>query len=314
MLEWIAEGITGILFQAPGSAASAVHFFVYETLKIGLLLLAVTHVMGAVNAFFPVERVRTVIASGRLHGFEHLAAAGFGALTPFCSCSSIPLFIGFLQGRIPLGVTFSFLITSPLVNEVALALFLGMFGWQVTLVYAVSGILLGTVLGMVLGRMKLEKHVESWVWEIAEQQAAEAATRTEGRLRAISRDAFVIVRKIALYVLAGIAVGSVIHGYVPTGYFESWLSETNPFGVPISVAVAVPMYASASGIIPVVGALVSKGVPLGTAIAFMMAVVGLSLPEALILRKVMRPRLLGVFFGSVSLSIVGLGYLLNLVY
>ncbi len=313
MLEWIADAVAGLV-SGPGAAASAVHFFVYETLKIGLLLLVVTHVMGAVNVFFPVERVRTLIASGRMRGFEHLAAAGFGAVTPFCSCSSIPLFIGFLQGRIPLGVTFSFLITSPLVNEVALALFLGMFGWKVTVVYAVSGILLGTTLGMVLGRLDLEKDVEDWVWAIAEKQATEAARRTTGRLRAISEDAFGIVRKIAPYVLAGIAVGSVIHGYVPTGYFESWLAESNPFGVPLSVAVAIPMYSSASGIIPVVGALVSKGVPLGTAMAFMMAAVGLSLPEALILRKVMRPRLLGAFFGSVALSIVGLGYLFNLVY
>lgn len=311
MFEWIAEALPG---PASGSGAAALHFFVIETLKIGLLLLVVTHVMGVVNAFFPVERVRTMIASGRLHGFEHVAAAVFGAVTPFCSCSSIPLFIGFLQGRIPLGVTFSFLITSPLVNEVALALFLGMFGWKVAVVYAASGILLGTVLGMILGRLGLEKHVEDWVWAIAEKQAAEARVRTDGRFRAISRDAFAIVRKITPYVLAGIAVGSLIHGYVPTGYFESWLTESNPFGVPLSVAVAVPMYSSASGIIPVVGALVSKGVPLGTAMAFMMAVVGLSLPEALILRKVMRPRLLGAFFGSVALSIVGLGYLFNLIY
>lgn len=313
--DWVVYGLLGLQPKPWGAVG---HFFLYETLKIGVLLLVITHLMGLVNAYFPVERVRRLIASGRLRGGEHLVASVFGAVTPFCSCSSIPLFIGFLQGGIPLGVTFSFLITSPLVNEVALALFLGMFGWKVTLVYAMSGILLGTLLGWLLGKLGLERHVEEWVWEIAREHVGGVEAGQRPTLReqvpAITREAFGIMRRIGPYVLAGIALGAFIHGFVPTGFFEQYISETNPLAVPLSVVLAVPMYASASGIIPVVQALVAKGIPLGTAMAFMMAVVGLSLPEAMILKKVMRARLLGTFFGTVALSIVVLGYVFNLVF
>ncbi len=301
---------------AAGRAAAGLQFFVYETIKIGLLLLLVTHFMGWINAVFPVERVRSLIMSGKLRGAEHLAASFFGAATPFCSCSSIPLFIGFLQGGIPLGVTLSFLITSPLVNEVALALFLGTFGLRVTLVYAASGILLGTVLGWALGRMQLEGQVEEWVWAVAAQRISETSIERpplKERMSAISREAFGIVKRIGPYVVAGVAVGAFIHGYVPTDFFAAYVSTSNPFAVPLSVILAVPMYASASGVVPIVQALVAKGIPLGTAMAFMMGVVGLSMPEALMLKKVMHLRLLGVFFGAVSVSIIALGYFFNAV-
>lgn len=312
LADWLVYGLAG--FSEATHWGETLHFFVYETVKIGLLLVLVTHLMGVINAYFPVERVRDLIASGRLRGSEHLAASLFGAVTPFCSCSSIPLFIGFLQGGIPLGVTLSFLITSPLVNEVALALFIGLFGWKVTLIYAASGIFLGTVLGWGLGQLPLGRYVEDWVVEMAQGQ--EADTGPEQRsLReqwpTISREAMDIVSGIAPYVVVGLAVGAVIHGFVPTGFIETHLSGGNPLAVPISVVLAVPMYAGASSILPVVQALVAKGVPLGTAIAFMMAVVGLSLPEALMLKKVMQTRLLAVFFGSVGVSIVALGYLFN---
>lgn len=316
MLESFADGlIYGLVGLSESSHwGESLHFFVYETAKIGLLLVAVTHLMGLINAYLPVERVREWIASGRLRGSEHLVASGFGAVTPFCSCSSIPLFIGFLQGGIPLGVTLSFLITSPLVNEVALALFIGLFGWQVTLLYAASGIVLGTVLGWALGRMGLGRFVEDWVWEIAENKTEEAESDTRSlweRLPSVSREAMGIVTDIAPYVLAGLAIGAGIHGFVPTGFFEQYLSGGNPLAVPLSVVLAVPMYANASGIIPVVQALVAKGIPLGTAMAFMMAVVGLSLPEAMMLKKAMQTRLLATFFGTVGVSIVALGYLFN---
>ncbi|MEF8864808.1 MAG: permease [Salinibacter sp.] len=312
--DWLVFGLAGLPSEAHWG--DAVHFFVYETMKIGLLLVLVTHLMGLINAYLPVQRVREWIASGRLRGSEHLVASGFGAVTPFCSCSSIPLFIGFLQGGIPLGVTLSFLITSPLVNEVALALFIGLFGWQVTLIYAASGILLGTVLGWALGKFRLGRFVEDWVWDIAEGQAEQAESTQKSlweRLPSVSREAMGIVTDIAPYVLAGLAIGAGIHGYVPTGFFEQYLSGGNPLAVPLSVVLAVPMYANASGILPVVQALVAKGVPLGTAIAFMMAVVGLSLPEAMMLKKAMQTRLLATFFGAVGVSIIGLGYLFNLV-
>jgi hypothetical protein len=310
--DWLIYGLAGL--SDTTHLGEATHFFVYETLKIGLLLVVVTHLMGLINAYLPVERVREWIASGRLRGSEHLVASGFGAVTPFCSCSSIPLFIGFLQGGIPLGVTLSFLITSPLVNEVALALFIGLFGWQVTLLYAASGILLGTVLGWALGQLRLGRFVEDWVWEIAENQSGEDVSDDRSlweRLPSVSREAMGIVTDIAPYVLAGLAIGAGIHGYVPTGFFEQYLSGGNPLAVPLSVVLAVPMYANASGIIPVVQALVAKGIPLGTAMAFMMAVVGLSLPEAMMLKKAMQTRLLATFFGTVGVSIVALGYLFN---
>ena len=312
--DWLIYAVAGV--PETTHWGKSIHFFVYETLKIGFLLLLVTHLMGLVNAYFPVERVRALIASGRLRGTEHLVASGFGAVTPFCSCSSIPLFIGFLQGGIPLGVTLSFLITSPLVNEVALALFISLFGWKVTLIYAASGILLGTVLGWGLGRVGLGEYVEDWVWELAQEKTDAAQTERRSfwkRVPDISREAMEIVTGIAPYVLAGLAIGAGIHGYVPTGFFQEHLAGDSLFAVPLSVSLAIPMYANASGILPVVQALVAKGIPLGTAIAFMMGVVGLSLPEAMMLKKVMQPRLLATFFGTVGISIIGLGYLFNVV-
>ena len=313
--DWLIYAVAGV--PEATHWGKSIHFFVYETLKIGFLLLLVTHLMGLINAYFPVERVRELIASGRLRGTEHLVASGFGAVTPFCSCSSIPLFIGFLQGGIPLGVTLSFLITSPLVNEVALALFISLFGWKVTLIYAASGILLGTVLGWGLGRAGLGEYVEDWVWELAQEKTDAGQTERRSfweRVPDISREAMDIVTGIAPYVLAGLAIGAGIHGYVPTGFFQEHLAGNSFFAVPLSVSLAIPMYANASGILPVVQALVAKGIPLGTAIAFMMGVVGLSLPEAMMLKKVMQPRLLATFFGTVGLSIIGLGYLFNVVF
>ena len=316
MLDALVDVLVFDLFGLAEQSAwgDAVHYFVFDTIVIGTLLVVVTHVMGLINAYLPVERVREWIASGQLRGSEHLVASGFGAVTPFCSCSSIPLFIGFLQGGIPLGVTLSFLITSPLVNEVALALFIGLFGWKVTLLYAASGILLGTVLGWALGRMGLGRFVEDWVWDIAEQGAEENEADTRSlwdQLPSVSREAMDIVTGVAPYVLAGLVVGAGIHGFVPVSFVEESLSGGGLLGVPVSVAVAVPMYANAAGVLPVVESLVTKGIPLGTAIAFMMAVVGLSLPEAMMLKKVMQTRLLATFFGTVGVSIVALGYLFN---
>jgi len=312
LADWLVYGLGGL--SQSSEWGQTLHFFLYEVVVIGLLLVIVTHIMSAITAYFPVERVRSFIASGKLRGGEHLAASLFGAVTPFCSCSSIPLFIGFLQGGIPLGVTLSFLITSPLVNEVALALFIGLFGWKVTLIYGASGILLGTVLGWGLGQVGLGHYVKDWVQDLADSgdnKRDQTNRSVREQLPAISREAMDIVSGIAPYVVAGLAVGAVIHGFVPTGFFKTYLSGGNPLGVPLSVALAVPMYAGASSVLPIVEALVAKGVPLGTAIAFMMAVVGLSLPEALMLKKVMQTRLLATFFGSVGVAIVALGYLFN---
>jgi uncharacterized membrane protein YraQ (UPF0718 family) len=275
--------------------------------------------MGLVNAYFPIDRLRIYLTTKKLYGLQYLFASSFGAVTPFCSCSSIPLFIGFVKGGIPLGVTFSFLITSPLVNEVAVAMFLGLFGIKVTLIYAVSGILIGTIGGFVLGKMKLERHLSDWVKELqvnsnqVSEQWETDKTSFINRLPGIIREGWDIVRKVLVYVLIGIAIGAAMHGFVPENFFAEYLSADKWYAIPLAVILAVPMYANAAGIVPVIQVFVAKGVPLGTAIAFMMAVVGLSLPEATLLKKVMKWKLIGIFFGTITIFIILLGYLFNLV-
>ena len=248
---------------------------------------------------------------------QYFFASLFGAITPFCSCSSIPLFIGFVKGGIPLGVTFSFLITSPLVNEVAVAMFLGTFGLKVTVIYVVSGILLGMIGGFVLGKMKLERFLSDWVIKIQQQSLQQSEdwekekTSFWKRLPTIIRDSWGIVKSVLLYVFIGIAIGAAMHGYVPEGFFEQYMSRDNWYAVPLSVILSVPMYANAAGIVPVIQVFVAKGIPIGTAIAFMMGVVGLSLPEATLLKKVMTWKLIGIFFGTITLFIILSGYLFN---
>lgn len=296
---------------------ASVNFFFYDTIKILILLFLISSLMGVVNAYFPIDRLRNYLNTKKMYGLQYFLASLFGAITPFCSCSSIPLFLGFVKGGIPLGVTFSFLITSPLVNEVAVALFLGLFGVKATLVYAISGILLGTIGGFILGKFKLEKHLSDWVKQIqiqSEQETEEwEAEHTPfiDRLPGIVREGWDIVRKVLVYVLIGIAIGAAMHGYVPENFFTAYLSADKWYAVPLAVILAVPMYANAAGIVPVIQVFVAKGVPLGTAIAFMMAVVGLSLPEATLLKKVMTWKLIGIFFGTITIFIILLGYLFN---
>lgn len=308
MIQSFADWLTYELLEfAPATRlGESVDFFFYDTMKILLLLFLISCFMGVVNAWFPVARVRRFLTEKKLYGTQYFFASLFGAVTPFCSCSSIPLFIGFVRGGIPLGVTLAFLITSPLVNEVAVALFLAVFGWKITCLYVVSGLLLGMVGGALLGRMGLERYLTPWAM-------AQTAGKAEGggsalRLRAVVGEALGIVRGVLLYVLAGIALGAAVHGYVPEDYFAGLLGG-GWWSVPAAVLCAVPLYANAAGIVPVIEVLVAKGVPLGTAIAFMMAVVGLSLPEAMLLKKVMQWRLLAVFFGTVTLLIILSGYL-----
>lgn len=314
--DWLVYGVFRL--EPASHLGSAVNFFVYDTLKILLLLFLISVVMGIVNAYFPVDKLRRYLATRRLYGFQYLLASLFGAVTPFCSCSSIPLFIGFVKGGIPLGVTLSFLITSPLVNEVAVAMFLGAFGVRATVIYLVSGLLLGTVGGFVLGCLRLERYLSPWVRALQASSEEQTASWTQGRtpfserLPQILRDAWSIVRGVLLYVLIGIGVGAALHGYVPEGFFERFMARENWYAVPLAVICAVPMYANAAGIVPVVQVFVAKGIPLGTAIAFMMGVVGLSLPEAAMLRKVMTWRLIGIFFGVMALFFVLSGWLFNI--
>lgn len=313
--DWLVYGIMGLDSASP--LGTAVNFFFYDTIKILILLFFISVLMGIINAYFPIERLRNYLQTHKMYGLQYLLASIFGAVTPFCSCSSIPLFIGFVKGGIPLGVTFAFLITSPLVNEVAVAMFLGSFGLKVTLIYVVSGILLGVIGGFVLGRMKLENHLSDWVRQIQAQATTEAEawekehTSFWKRLPSIVRNAWGIVRGVLIYILIGIGIGAFMHGFVPEGFFEQYMSKDNWFAIPLSVILAVPMYANAAGIVPVIEVFVAKGIPIGTAIAFMMAVVGLSLPEATLLKKVMKWRLIGIFFGTVTLFIILSGYLFN---
>ena len=313
--DWLVYSIIGL--DGTTALGGAVNFFVYDSIKILILLFLISSIMGIVNAYFPIERLRNYLVSHRFYGLQYLLASVFGAITPFCSCSSIPLFIGFVKGGIPLGVTLAFLITSPLVNEVAVAMFLGSFGVQATMIYVISGILLGCIGGIILGRMHLEPYLSDWVKKVqaqSEQQTEQWEkdnTTFFQRLPAIIGDAWQIVRSVLLYVLIGIGIGAFMHGFIPEGFFEQYMSRDNWYAVPLSVVLAVPMYANAAGIVPVIEVFVAKGIPLGTAIAFMMAVVGLSLPEATLLKKVMTWRLISIFFATVTLFIILSGYLFN---
>nr|WP_290015735.1 permease [uncultured Alistipes sp.] len=315
--DWLVYDVFGM--RAETHLSSAVNFFFYDSIKIIILLFLISIAMGVVNAYFPIDRLRHYLTTRNLYGFQYLFASLFGAITPFCSCSSIPLFIGFVKGGIPLGVTFAFLITSPLVNEVAVAMFLGSFGLRATVIYVTSGILLGTLGGFVLGRFRLERYLSPWVRQLQAQSDtksevwAKTHTPFAERIPVIVRDAWGVVRGVAVYVLIGIGIGAAMHGYVPEGFFERYMATENWFAVPLAVICAVPMYANAAGIIPVIQVFVAKGIPLGTAIAFMMGVVGLSLPEATMLKKVMTWRLVGIFFGTVTLFIVLSGYLFNII-
>ncbi|MFN3756072.1 MAG: permease [Flavobacterium sp.] len=324
MFDWIQHFADWLIFNLFNIAADthlgkALNFFVYDTLKILILLFLIVFLMGIVNAYLPIERLKNYLNKNKLFGFEYVFASLFGAITPFCSCSSVPLFIGFVRGGIPLGVTFSFLITSPLVNEVAVAMFLGMFGWKATLIYAISGILLGAIGGWVLGKLKLESLLTDWVknlLENAQKQQEEEVDQPltfRERLPEITRSAWEIVRGVILYVIIGIGIGAAMHGYVPENFFGEYLGGGQWWTVPLAVILAVPMYANAAGIVPVIQVFVAKGVPIGTAIAFMMATVGLSIPEATLLKKVMTMKLIAIFFGVVTLFIIISGFIFNLI-
>jgi len=314
-LQSLADFVTDNLLSLPASSAAAqsINFFVYDSLKILLLLLVINYFMAIVRYYLPVEKLRDFLASRRWYGFDYLLATLFGAITPFCSCSSIPLFIGFLEAGIPLGVTLSFLITSPLVNEVAVVLFVSLFGWKITIMYVVAAILLGVVGGFILSKLKLEKYVADYIWQIRNRKK-EIVLKKESFVKLAKlfwREGWSLTQKLIPYVLIGIGVGAAIHGFVPSGFFEKYITADNLFAVPIATIVAVPLYANAVGVIPIMQSLVEKGIPLGTALAFMMAVVGLSLPEALILKRVMKMKLLLYFFGITTLNIIIIGYLFN---
>ena len=302
-----------LLRLEPGRPFSAaVEFFVFETPKVLLLLTLVVFAVGIGRSYFTPERTRRMLA-GRREFTGNVLAALLGGVTPFCSCSAVPLFIGFVTAGVPLGVTFSFLISAPMVNEIALVLLFGLFGWKVAVLYLGTGLVIAIVAGWIIGRLKLERHVEDWVHatEAGTDGAVEERVDFAARVAAGREAVRDIVGRVWPFVVAGIAVGAGIHGYVPENFMAAIMGRDAWWSVPLAVLIGVPMYSNAAGIIPVVQALLGKGAALGTVLAFMMSVIGLSLPEAIILRKVLKLPLLLVFFGVVALGIMAVGLLFN---
>jgi uncharacterized membrane protein YraQ (UPF0718 family) len=289
---------------------SAVQFFVFDTPKVLMLLVLIVFFVGIIRTFFTPQTTRRILA-GKRESAGNVLGSLLGIVTPFCSCSAVPLFIGFVTAGIPLGVTFSFLIAAPMVNEVALVLLYGLFGWQVAALYVGTGLAIAMVAGWVIGRLKLERHVEAWVYETKMGDGAEVRLDWTARLAAGAQAVKDIVGKVWPYILGGIAIGAAIHGYVPQNFMASLMGRGAWWSVPLAVIIGVPMYSNAAGMIPIVQALLEKGAALGTVLAFMMAVIALSLPEMLILRKVLRPKLIAIFIGVVAVGIILVGYLFN---
>lgn len=309
----LSETIVGWLpVDRHSHLGGALQFFLYDTPKVLLLLTGIVFVMGMVNSYFTPERTRALLA-GRTEGVANVMAASLGVVTPFCSCSAVPLFIGFVQAGVPLGVTFSFLISAPMVNEVALTLLFGLFGWRVAVLYLLLGLSVAIVSGWVIGRLKMEEHLEDWVRDMprVSAQFADADMTLADRIEAGLNSVREIVGKVWPYILVGIAIGAGIHGYVPEDFMAAIMGKDAWWAVPLAVAIGVPMYTNAAGVIPIVQALLAKGAALGTVLAFMMSVIGLSLPETIILRKVLKPRLIATFVGVVASGILLVGYVFN---
>ena len=312
--EWLWDWLILDVIGLEGRLGGAVHFFLYDTVKIILLLAAVVFGAAVLRSFVSPERTRALLG-GRRQGLGNLAAAGLGVATPFCSCSAVPLFIGFVSAGVPLGITMSFLIASPMVNEVAVVLLWGTFGWRVALAYMGFGLVIAVVAGFVIGRLGLEKWVEPFVYQVKAVTAAEGSRPTWQERFAVGRaEVRTILGRVWPFLVAAIAVGAVIHGWVPQDFFVRYAGPSNPFAVPFAVLLGIPLYSNAAGVIPLIEALAEKGLALGTVLAFTMAVVALSLPEMILLRRVLRPRLLATFIGVVAVGIVGVGYLFNAIF
>jgi uncharacterized membrane protein YraQ (UPF0718 family) len=315
MLKELAEYFTfNIIHLEKGSPfANALVFFIYDTIKIFLLLSIIIFVVSIFRSYFPPERTRQIL-SHKKQFIGNIFAALLGVATPFCSCSAVPLFIGFVEAGIPLGITISFLIASPMVNEVAVVLLWGLFGWKVTSIYIGTGLFIAILGGFIIGKLNLEKWVESYVYQIHTDPGQEISKKTfSERIQYAKMYTKDILKRIWLFIVIAIGIGGFIHGYVPENFLAQYAGPQNFFAVPVAVALGVPLYASAAGVIPIVYALVEKGLSIGTVLAFMMAVTALSLPEMIILRKVLKVPLLGVFVGILTVAIITVGYLFNII-
>lgn len=308
--DWLTYDLIGLLPET--RLGESVNFFLYDVPKILMLLAGMIFLVTFIRSFFSPEQTRAALG-GRREGVGNVLAAGLGVLTPFCSCSAVPLFIGFVESGIPLGVTFSFLIATPVVNEIALAMLFGLFGWQIAGLYLVSGLTIAVVGGMIIGRLHPEQYVEDFVWQVKVGQTGDVTYKPtwDDRIRMAGRSTKEIVGKVWPFVILGIGLGAGIHGYVPEDFLVNVMGREAWWSVPTAVLLGIPLYANAAGIIPVVHALMEKGAALGTVLAFMMSVVALSLPEMLILKRVIKLRLIAIFIGIVALAIIFTGYLFN---
>ncbi len=313
VIQPLAQWLAYTLLALPPSSrlGEAVAFFFYDVPKILLLLAGMIFLIALLRTFFSPEQTRTWLG-GRREGVGNVLAALLGIVTPFCSCSAVPLFIGFVEAGIPLGVTFSFLIAAPTINEVAVVLLLGLFGWRVAGLYIASGLVIAITAGFIIGRLRLERYVEDFVWQVAQTSGGPLETLTWGhRIERALASVREIVGKVWLYVVVGIAVGAGLHGYVPASALAGLMGKDAWWSVPAAVLIGIPLYSNAAGVIPIVSALMEKGASLGTVLAFMMSVVGLSLPEVIILRRVLKPQLIAVFIGVIAVAITLTGYLFN---
>ena len=309
--DWLTYSIFGIAKETV--LASAVNFFIFDTIKIFILLVVIIFVVSIIRSFLPPEKIRTILSSKKKY-FGNVLASLLGITTPFCTCSAIPLFLGFLEAGVPLGTTFSFLVASPMINEVALVLLFGMFGWKIALIYISSGLIISILSGIIIGHLKVENLVEEFVYKSNQNGKLLLPSLTWGQRIDYAKNYTIgIVKKVWIYVVIGIGIGAWIHGFVPTDFLAEYASADKWYAVPLAVLIGIPLYSNAAGVIPLVGVLAEKGVAIGTSLAFMMAVTALSLPEFMILKKVMKIRLIVIFASIVGLGIIFTGYLFNLV-
>jgi uncharacterized membrane protein YraQ (UPF0718 family) len=306
--DWLTYSILGLMQGSP--LGSTMNFFIYDSIKVTLMLAVIVFAVAIARTYITPQRVKKWVA-GRTEGVGNVVAAVLGIPTPFCSCSAVPLFIGFVESGVPLGITFSFLIASPLINEVAAAMLLAMFGWQIALIYIVSGLIITIVAGIIIGRLHLESEVEEFVYKCKLHELAEKEMTWKDRLTFAKTESRDITLKVLPYILIGIAIGAVIHGYAPADFLVNIAGPNNPLAVPIAVLIGIPLYSNAAGMIPIMEVLTAKGMAMGTALAFMMAVIGLSLPEMIILRKVIKIKLILIFAGIMFVAITLTGYLFN---
>lgn len=298
-------------FPSHSLLGGAINFFIYDSIKIAILLIVIMFLVSFLRSYIPPQKIKKIL-TGRFKFLGNILAAILGIITPFCSCSAIPLFIGLVESGVPLGVTFSYLISAPMINEVAVILLLGLFGWKIALIYVLAGLVIAIFVGFILGKMNLKHLVEDYVWKIKVQKEIEIDKKSFSlKFKEAWQETMQLFKKVFPYILLGVGIGAFIHNYAPENLLVGLAGKSNIFAVPLATIIGVPLYSNAAGILPVVSSLIEKGLPIGTALAFMMSVTALSLPEMIILRRVLKPKLLGLYIGILSVSIILVGYLFN---